>query len=63
MEYIIKNQEVREYFIKRYNECNFTIVPGHHPRFKTKKEVDEWIKREEEMLSSIKKIIGGGVDE
>lgn len=35
--------EVMEYFKKRYEECEVTVVPGHWPQFKTKVEVDKWI--------------------
>ena len=35
-------EEVYKYFIKRLKEEEINILPGHYPRFKTKKEVDKW---------------------
>lgn len=38
------DNELMEYFKKKYSEENFTISPNHIPEFKSKKEIDEWIK-------------------
>lgn len=37
-------KEIEEYFVLKYKDANFRVVPGHWPDFKTKEEVDEWIK-------------------
>lgn len=54
--YVIENKEVREYFYRKYEDANFRIVPGHHPNFKSKSEVDQWIKNQENMMQAIEKI-------
>lgn len=43
-------KEVEEYFLEKYEKSKFTIIPGHHPDFKTKEEVDKWIKRMDSIL-------------
>lgn len=42
--HIIENDEVRKYFHEEYAKINIQVVPGHWPNFKTKEEVDKWIK-------------------
>jgi hypothetical protein len=44
-------QEVWDYFIKRYQESSFRVVPGHWPSFQTKEEVDDWIEYIEKFLN------------
>ena len=35
--------EVWKYFLERYRKCDFRVVPGHCPDFKSKEDVDKWI--------------------
>ena len=35
--------EVWKYFLERYRKCDFRVVPGHWPDFKSKEDVDKWI--------------------
>jgi len=34
---------IKRYFIEKYKDAKFTVVPGRLPDFKSKEEVDEWI--------------------
>ena len=36
-------EEIMKYFEEQYKKCEVSVVPGHWPNFKSKKEVDEWI--------------------
>jgi len=36
--------EVSEYFHRQYEKSKVRVVPGHWPKFKSKKQVDLWIK-------------------
>lgn len=38
------NDDVMQYFFERYENCGFKVLVGHWPDFKSKEEVDEWIK-------------------
>jgi len=38
------NEEIRKYFLEKYFAQDMRVVPGHNPDFKSKEEVDEWIK-------------------
>ncbi|WP_251861061.1 hypothetical protein [Clostridium sp. Marseille-Q2269] len=44
------SNEIYEYFMEKYKKANFKVVPGHWPNFKTKEEVDKWLKIMELML-------------
>lgn len=44
--------EIFEYFKIKYKESNITVVPGHWPDFKSKEEIDKWIKIMESMFNS-----------
>jgi len=35
--------EIKTYFMQRYKEASFRVVPGHWPDFKSKDEVNNWI--------------------
>ena len=36
--------EIKAYFAEQYQEAKFRVVPGHWPDFKSKEEVEQWIK-------------------
>ena len=40
-------KEIEEYFFEKYKNVGFRLVPGHWPDFKSREEVDEWIKSTE----------------
>lgn len=35
--------ELLEYFLNQCKKNDIRIVPGHHPDFKNKSEIDKWI--------------------
>ena len=35
--------EIYKYFMKKYEDCDFQVVPWHWPDFKSQREVDIWI--------------------
>lgn len=45
--------EIEDYFMEQYNKANFKVVPGHWPEMKTKKDVDDWIKKTENIMNII----------
>ena len=47
--------EIRKYFMEKYAECSFRIVPGHWPDFKSKEEVDEWVDTWEKIMIAFAK--------
>ncbi|MCD3223813.1 hypothetical protein [Clostridium botulinum] len=49
------NKEVRTYLDKQYSAANFTVVPGHWPDFKSKKQVDKWIKVNNSIMEELEK--------
>jgi hypothetical protein len=51
--------EIFEYFKKEYEKCRIKVVPYHWPDFKTKEEVDEWIKNTDSMADFMSKLIEG----
>lgn len=51
-DYIIKDDDVREYFHQEYSKINVRVVPGHWPDFKTIKEVDRWIQHMKKLEDS-----------
>jgi len=40
-------EEAGKYFLEQYQKASFRVVPGHWPEFRSKKEVDKWIKASE----------------
>ena len=45
--------EVWKYFLERYRKCDFRVVPGHWPDFKSKEDVDKWIQSHEKLSDAI----------
>ena len=45
--------EVWKYFLGKYRKCDFRVVPGHWPDFKSKEDVDKWIQSNEKLLYAI----------
>ena len=45
--------EVWKYFLERYKKCDFRVVPGHWPDFKSKEDVDKWIQSNEKLSDAI----------
>lgn len=37
-------KEIYDYFSEQYGKASFRVVPGHWPDFKSKEEVDKWLK-------------------
>lgn len=48
----INREEARIYFIERYKESNFRVVPGHWPDFATVEEVDDWMEKHEKITQA-----------
>lgn len=44
---------VWKYFLERYRKCDFRVVPGHWPDFKSKEDVDQWIQSNEKLSDAI----------
>ena len=44
---------VWQYFLERYRKCDFCVVPGHWPDFKSKEDMDKWIQSNEKLLDAI----------
>ena len=42
--------EIRIYFNEQYGNSDFLVAYGHWPDFKTKREVDNWIKENESLI-------------
>lgn len=42
--------EIEQYFLERYKNASFRVVPGHWPDFKSKDDVDTWINLMEKMF-------------
>jgi len=49
------NKEVRDYFEKQYSSANFTVVYGHWPDFKSKAQIDKWIKVNNSIMEELEK--------
>ena len=45
--------EVWKYFWEKYRKCDFRVVPGHWPNFKSKEDVDKWIQSNEKLSDAI----------
>ena len=45
--------EIKEYFIEKYKICDVKVVPGHWPDFKSKEEVNKWIKFLKSMFNKV----------
>ena len=45
--------EVWKYFWEKYRKCDFRVVPGHWPDFKSKEDVDKWIQSNEKLSDAI----------
>ncbi len=54
--------DVWDYFKEKYSNAGFRVVPGHHPNFQTKDEVDKWFKVMEGLMMNERKCIGGLTD-
>ena len=52
------NPQLFEYFMSQYEKCGFRVVQYHLPIFQTKKEVDNWIKKHNELINSVTKAEG-----
>lgn len=35
--------ELLEYFLNQCEKNDIRVVPGHHPKFKNKSEIDNWV--------------------
>jgi len=44
---------VWKYFWEKYRKCDFRVVPGHWPDFKSKEDVDKWIQSHEKLSDAI----------
>lgn len=47
-------EEVKKYFFEKYEASSVRVVPGHWPDFKTKEEVDEWLKVIEDIAMAMR---------
>lgn len=46
-----------KYFNQKMKTASFGIVPGHHPDFKTKEEIDTWVEKMEKMMEMTRQIL------
>lgn len=46
-------EEIQKYFFEQYQKASFRVVPGHWPNFKTKEDVDKWIKQMEKLINEL----------
>ena len=42
--------EIKRYFLERYEKASFRVVPGHWPDFESREAVDRWIEAMEATL-------------
>lgn len=35
--------EIKQYFLERYEQADFRVVPGHWPDFESRESVDRWM--------------------
>ena len=47
-----KRAEARRYFMERYSQLPFRVIPGHWPDFASKEEVDRWIDLHQKIIAS-----------
>lgn len=47
-------KEIEKYFLDRYKQQEYRVLPGHWPDFKSKQEVDEWIETLNKVMAAMK---------
>ena len=48
--------EIKDYFLKRYEEQEWRVVPGHWPTMETKEDVDKWIENENKLVKILEEL-------
>ena len=45
--------DVENYFVEKYNQASFKVVPGHWPSMESEKDVDDWIDSMEKLTNMV----------